>query len=99
MTFVTAGRVGSAMGRVGHFTVNKYGVKLYEIKIGRDGISRFKYYNYVDGTTTMDRWLRPKKTKLALKLAAEHGWIYREHIRHNDKVDTLLAIAAIMEET
>jgi hypothetical protein len=99
VTFVTAGRVGSAIGRVAHFTVQKYGVKLYEIKLGRDGISRFKFYNCVEGTTTMDRWLRPKKIKLALELAAEHGWIYREHIRHNDKVDTLLAIAAIMEET
>ena len=98
MTFVTAGRVGSAIGHVGHFTVQKYGVKLYEIKVGRDGISRFKYYSYVDGTTTMDRWLRVKKTKMALKLAAEHGWVYREHIRHNDKVDTLLAMAAMLEE-
>ena len=73
MTFVTAGRVGSAMGRVGHFTVNKYGVKLYEIKIGRDGISRFKYYNYVDGTTTMDRWQSQRSWRKHERLPDQSG--------------------------
>lgn len=97
MTFVTAGRVGSKYRKYKHFMVMDIGVKLYEIKTGRDGVSRFKYAGCVEGTVTLDRYIRNKKTRLAKEYAKERGAVYIQWLKHNDIVPPLYALAAAME--
>ena len=97
MIFVTAGRVGSSYRRLRHFSVMCIGVKLYEIKTGRDGISRFKYVGSVTDTVTLDRWIRPKKERLAKEYATTNGAVYIKLLKHNDKAPPLYALAAAME--
>lgn len=97
MMFVTAGRVGSTYKRCKHFQVMSIGVKLYKITTGRDGVSRFKYAGFVEGTVTLDRYIRNKKTRLAKEYAKEHGAVYIEWLKHNDIAPPLYALAAAME--
>lgn len=96
MTFVTAGRVGSSYRRLQHFFVMCIGVKLYEVKTGRDGISRFKYVGTVQDTVTLDRYIRPKKERLAKEHAQKIDGVYIKYLKHNDKVPPLYALAAAM---
>lgn len=97
MTFVTAGRVGSEYKRCKYFMVMRIAVKLYEIKSGRDGISRFKYVGYVPETDTLDRYIRDKKTRLAKEYAEKNGAVFIAWLKHNDGVPPLYALAAAME--
>ena len=92
MTYYTAGRVGSVYRRHLHFFVMNIGVKTYEMKTGRDGITRFKYTGVVEGTMTLDRYIRPRKEKLAQQIAAERGGVYQRVIRHNEVVDAMEAL-------
>ena len=97
MTFVTAGRVGCFFKRMGHFNVMRIGVKLYEVKTGRDGISRFKYKGAVEDTITVDRYIRDKKVRLAREYAQEHGAVFIQCLKHNDEVPPLYALVAEAE--
>ena len=97
MTFVTAGRVGCFYKRMGHFNVMRIGVKLYEVKTGRDGISRFKYVGAVEDTITVDRYIRHKKVRLAREYAQEHGAVFIQWLKHNDEVPPLYALVAEAE--
>jgi hypothetical protein len=97
VTFVTAGRVGSVYKRHKHFMVMHIGVKLYELKTGRDGISRFKYVGAVEGTVTLDRFIRTKKERLAKEHAKKIDGVYLQYVKHNDKAPPLYALAVAME--
>ena len=97
MRFFTAGRVGSTYKRHLHFYVVHIGVKEYAVKVGRDGIARFKFVGVVDGTVTIDRYIRHKKMKMAEAYAAEKGGTYIKWLKHNDEVPPLYALAAAME--
>jgi hypothetical protein len=97
MTYVTAGRVGSEYRRCAHFQVMRIAVKLYELKTGRDGETRFKYVGFVPGTDTLDRYIRDKKRKMAKEHAAKIGGVYEDRILHNMKVGPLEALAASLE--
>lgn len=93
MIVYTADRVGSFYRKYKHFKIMNFGVKMYVVKVGRDGIARYKYVGCVTETVTVDRFLRPKKEKLAKDLAAKNGGRYAERIRHNDHLDELAALA------
>ena len=97
MRFFTAGRVGAVYKPHLHFFVMHIGVKEYALKVGRDGIARFKYVGPVEGTVTLDRYIRHKKMKMAEAYAAEKGGTYIEWLKHNDKAPLLYALAAAME--
>lgn len=97
MTFVTAGRVDSFHKRIAHFSVVRMGVKLYKIKTGRDGISRFKYVGSVADTITLDRYIRDKKFRLAREYAKENNAVFIQRLKHNDKVPPLYALMAEAE--
>lgn len=97
--YVTAGRVGSFFRRTANgFKFMHWGVKVYEIRTGRDGVSRFKFKGAVENTITLDRWLRDKKVRMAQAHAKECGGTYVPSIKHNDQVHPLQALAASMEE-
>lgn len=93
MIFVTAGRVGSEYRRCKHFQVMRIAVKLYELRTGRDGVTRFKYAGFVEGTDTLDRYIRDKKVRLAKEHAVKIGAVYEDRILHNMKVSPLEALA------
>jgi hypothetical protein len=95
--YVTAGRVGSEYRRCKHFLVMRFAVKLYELKTGRDGVTRFKYAGFVPGTDTLDRYLRDKKHRMAKEHAGKIGGVYEDRILHNMKVGPLEALAAALE--
>lgn len=97
MRFFTAGRVGSKYKRHLHFFVMHIGVKEYAVKVGRDGIARFKYVGPVEGTVTLDRYIRHKKMKMAEAYAAKNGGTYIRVLRHNMQAPLLYALAAAME--
>ena len=97
MMFFTAGRVGSTYKRHLHFFVMHIGVKMYEIKVGRDGIARFKYAGVVEGTVTLDRYIRRKKEKLAEECAAARGGTYVKVLRHNMQAPPLYALSAALQ--
>jgi hypothetical protein len=95
--YVTAGRVGSEYRRCKHFQVMRFAVKLYELKTGRDGVTRLKYAGFVPGTDTLDRYLSDKKHRMAKEHAAKIGGVYEDRILHNMKVGPLEALAAELE--
>lgn len=97
MRFFTAGRVGSTYKRHLYFYVMHIGVKEYAVKVGRDGIARFKFVGAVEGTVTIDRYIRRKKEKLAEEHAAKNGGTYIKVLRHNMQAPPLYALAAAME--
>jgi len=99
MTYYTAGRVGSKYRQHRHFFVMHIGVKMYEMKTGRDGLTRFKYIGAVEGTVTLDRVIRPKKQKLAQQIAADRGGVYKRQLKHNMKVDPMEALVLAGEQT
>jgi hypothetical protein len=91
--FFTAGRVGSEYRRCKHFQIMRIAVKRYVLKTGRDGVTRFKFVGMVEGTDTLDRYIRPKKDKLAKAHAEATGGVYRRSIKHNQVVPPLEALA------
>ena len=91
--FVTAGRVGKEYRRCKHFQVMRIAVKLYELRTGRDGVTRLKYAGFVEGTDTLDRYIREKKMRLAKEHAAKVGGTYRPSIKHNTIVPAIEALA------
>jgi len=95
--YVSAGRVGSEYRRCKHFQVMRFAVKLYELKTGRDGETRFKYAGFVPGTDTLDRYLRDKKHKMAKEHAAQIDGVYVDRLFHNLKAGPLEALAASLE--
>lgn len=98
MMFVTAGRVGSSYRRLQHFYVMCIGGKVYTIKVGRDGIARFKFVEAVEGTVTLDRYIRHKKERLAKEHAKKIDGVYIKYLKHNDEAPLLYALAAAMED-
>ena len=98
MIFVTAGRVGSEYRRCKYFMVMRIAVKLYELKTGRDGVTRFRYSGFVPGTDTLDRYIRHKKVRLAKEYAATNNAVYRKWIKHNDVVPPMLALSLSLGE-
>lgn len=96
---MTAGRVGSAYRQLKHFFVMHIGVKKYEVRTGRDGVSRFKYVGSVADTVTLDRYIRPKKERIAKEWAQSNGAAYLRSIKHNQVVPPLVALAAEFKET
>jgi len=97
MVFVTAGRVGSEYRRCKHFYVMRIAVKLYEMKTGRDGVTRLRYAGFVPGTDTLDRYIRHKKVKLAKEHAAKIGGVYHDFIKHNKVVPPMVALSLSLE--
>lgn len=98
MMFITAGRVGSMYKRHKHFALMQIGVKVYTIKVGRDGIARFKFVEAVEGTVTLDRYIRHKKERLAKEHAKKIDGVYIKYLKHNDEAPLLYALAAAMED-
>jgi hypothetical protein len=99
MMYVTAGRIGSHYKRCRHFFVMRIGVKLYEMKVGRDGVTRLRYCGHVPETVTLDRYIRGKKVRLAKEHAAKIGGVYRDFIKHNQVVPAMEALCNSMEVT
>ena len=98
MLFVTAGRVGAEYRRCRHFMVMRIAVKLYELKTGRDGVTRLRYSGFVPGTDTLDRYIRHKKTRLAKEYAEKNGAVYQQWIKHNDVVPPMMALLLSLGE-
>ena len=97
MRFFTAGRVGSTYRRHKHFFIMHIAVKEYAVRVGRDGIARFKYVGPVEGTVTFDRYIRHKKMKMAEEHAAKNGGVYIKFLRHNAEAPLLYALSAVLE--
>ena len=89
MTYVTVGRIGSMLVRLGTVQLIRIGVKVYVPHITKKGKAVLWYDGPVPGTVTMDRFIRPIAIARGVAYADENGFIFRARIVHNEPLSYL----------
>lgn len=91
--YVTVGRIGRYRRQHDHFSLYRFGVKLYKVHVTRKGVAVYRYAGFVVESVTLDRFIRCKAMKRAQDYAVEKGFSYRFPIKHNQPLPLLEALA------